>query len=397
MHARILSLIIKDRIMKIGIPKESYPGEKRVALVPAHVSTLIDSGLEIYIQDNAGIDAGFTNEDYENKSAKVVQDRNELFGISDVVLQVRAAGANPANGIDDIKLMKEESSLIGFLDPFTSKQMIMSLVKKRITAYAMELIPRITRAQSMDALSTIASISGYKAALMAACALPRMYPMMMTAAGTVVPARVFVIGAGVAGLQAIATAHRIGAVVSAFDIRPAVKEQVQSLGAKFMELNLEMDNTEDKGGYAREMGPEYYRKQQELMGKVLLETDVVIATAAVPGKKAPLLITEEMVKMMPAGSVIVDLAAEQGGNCELTKPGKTIHVNGVTIIGPVNLPSTVPYHASQLYSKNITSFLIPLVKDNCLDIDCPDEIAQSTLITAEGKVINEKIKDAFGI
>ncbi len=383
--------------MITGIPMESFPDEKRVAIIPAHVPALINAGVTVHVQKNAGRAAGFTDEAYREKGAKIVNDRKRLFAAADIILQVRAAGANPDNGLQDIKLMKKGSLLIGFLNPYSSSDMLNALAKANVTSFAMELIPRITRAQSMDALSSMASISGYKAALMAACALPRLYPMMMTAAGTITPAHVFVIGAGVAGLQAVATAHRVGAVVNAYDVRPAVKEQVESLGAKFVELNLESETAQDKGGYAKEMSKQFYDKQRELMARVIAESDVVISTASVPGKKAPLLITEEMVKSMKPGSVIVDLAAEQGGNCVLTKPGRTVEKYDVRIIGPVNLPATMPYHASQLYSKNVSSFLLPLIKENCLDLSCRDEIAAETILTHEGKVANERVKQALGL
>jgi len=383
--------------MIAGIPAESFPNEQRVAIIPAHIPALINAGVEVYVQKDAGREAGFPDEEYREKGAKIVKDRKKLFSSADIILQVRAAAANPENGLQDIKLMKKGALLVGFLNPYASVEMLKSLADAHITSFAMELIPRITRAQSMDALSSMASISGYKAALMAACALPRLYPMMMTAAGTITPAHVFIIGAGVAGLQAIATAHRVGAVVQAYDIRPAVKEQVESLGAKFVELNLESETAQDKSGYAKEMSKEFYDKQRELMARVVSESDVVISTASVPGKKAPLLITEEMVKSMRPGSVIVDLAAEQGGNCVLTKPGRTVEKYNVHIVGPVNLPATMPYHASQLYSKNVSSFLLSLIKQNCLDLSCRDEIAAETILTHVGKVVNEKVKQALGL
>jgi NAD(P) transhydrogenase subunit alpha len=379
-------------MMITGIPMESFPDERRVSVIPYHVPALISAGLEVHVQKNAGGAAGFTDEAYREKGAKIITDRKKLFTAADIILQVRAAAANPESGLQDIKLMKKGALLIGFLNPYGSADMLKTLADSYITSFAMELIPRITRAQGMDALSSMASISGYKAALMAACALPRLYPMMMTAAGTITPARVLVIGAGVAGLQAIATAHRVGAVVHAYDVRPAVKEQVESLGAKFVELDLESETAQDKTGYAREMSREFYDKQRVLMARVVAESDVVISTASVPGKKAPLLITEEMVKSMRKGSVIVDLAAEQGGNCVLTEPGRTVQKYDVQIIGPVNLPATMPFHASQLYSKNVSSFLLPLIREKCLDLSCRDEIAAETILTQEGKVVNEKVK-----
>ena len=383
--------------MIVGVPRESFPGERRVSIIPSFVDRVKKLELDIIVERGAGTDAGFTDGAYEEKGATITASRKEVFDAADILLQVRAAAANPVEGISDLKLMKRESILIGFLDPYSSTDMLEELVDRKISSFAMELIPRITRAQDMDALSSMASISGYRAALMAACALPRMYPMLITAAGTVVPARVFVIGAGVAGLQAIATAHRIGAVVSAFDVRPSVKEQVQSLGARFIELNIETDGAEKEDGYAKAMGEEYYQKQRELMGEVIAESDVVIATAAIPGKKAPVLISEHMIRAMAPGSVVVDLAAEQGGNCECTVKGETVTKHGVTIIGPVNLPSSVPYHASQLYSKNITSFLQVLYKDGRIDTECQDEIACGSLLTTDGRVVNEKVREALGL
>ncbi len=383
--------------MVVGVPRESFPGEKRVAVVPIHVEQIKKTGFGLNFEKGAGMGAGFPDTAYKEKGVNILADRGSVFSSSDIILQVRSAGVNPQNGLSDIKMMRKGDVLIGFLDPYSSRDMVLEMAKAGITSFAMELIPRITRAQNMDALSSMASIAGYRAALLAACALPRMYPMMITAAGTIVPARVFVIGAGVAGLQAIATAHRIGAVVKAYDIRPSVKEQVQSLGARFVQLDLETDRTEKNDGYAEEMSEDYYRRERELMAQVIAESDVVITTAAVPGKKAPLLVSEEMVAGMPPGSVIVDLAAEQGGNCALTEPGKTVQRHNVTIIGPLNLPSSVPYHASQLYSKNVTSFLIHLIKDGSIDTQRDDEIINESLLTRDGEVVNSKVKEVLGL
>jgi NAD(P) transhydrogenase subunit alpha len=383
--------------MIVGVPKESYPGECRVALIPGFVERVKKLGLDVIVQKDAGAAAGFADHLYEKQGARIVPGRRELYSSTDIILQVRAAGANPDRGASDIRLMKRGSVLIGFLEPYASGGMLQELEKRRISAFAMELIPRITRAQDMDALSSMASIAGYRAALMAACALPRMYPMLITAAGTIAPARVFVIGAGVAGLQAIATAHRVGAVVSAYDVRPVVREQVQSLGSKFLEIDLDTDGAEKSDGYAQDMGEDYYRKERELMARVISESDVVITTAAVPGKKAPLLITEDMVKGMEPGAVIVDLVAEQGGNCACTVPGETVTRHGVTVVGPVNLPSTVPYHASQLYSKNITSFLAVVMKEGHVDTECRDEIACESLLTKDGQLVNVKVQSALGL
>jgi NAD(P) transhydrogenase subunit alpha len=383
--------------MIVGVPKESFPDERRVALIPGFVERVKKLGLDVIVQKEAGVAAGFDDHLYIEQGVRIVPSRRELYGSSDIILQVRAAAANPTKGAADIRLMKTGSVLIGFLEPYASGDMLKELAKRRVSAFAMELIPRITRAQDMDALSSMASIAGYRASLMAACALPRMYPMLITAAGTIVPARVFVIGAGVAGLQAIATAHRVGAVVSAYDVRPVVREQVQSLGAKFLEIDLDTGGAEKSDGYAQNMGEEYYRKQRALMARVVSESDVIVATAAVPGKKAPLLISEDMVKGMKPGSVIVDLVAEQGGNCACTVPGETIMRHRVTVIGPVNLTSTVPYHASQLYSKNISSFLGVVMKEGQVDTECKDEIACESLLTKEGRLVNLKVQSALGL
>lgn len=383
--------------MIAGIPKETFPGEKRVALIPAGVQILTKSGLEVIVESGAGLAAGFTDEEYQQKGAKIVRQRSEIFSLADILLQVRGLGANPVKGIPDVKLMKDGQIQIGFLEPLTAKKEIGTLAKRKITSFAMELIPRITRAQSMDVLSSMANLAGYKAVIIAADHLPKIFPMMMTAAGTIVAAKVLIVGVGVAGLQAIATARRLGAVVRAYDIRPAVKEQVQSLGAKFVELELTTQEAEGKGGYAREMDEEFYRKQRELMSKVVAESDAVITTAAVPGKKAPILVTEEMVKGMSPGSVIVDLAAERGGNCDITEPGKIIQKYGVTILGPLNLPSDIPYNASQSYSKNVTNFLALLLKDSKIDLNMEDEIVRETMVTHQGEVINPKVKEALSI
>ena len=382
--------------MIAGILKESFPDEKRVALIPADIPSLGKAGAEIVIESEAGTAAGFPDETYGEKGARIAEKRGDIFAFSDVLLMARGAGANPQAALSDIQLMKEGQIVIGLLDPFSAPELVQELATRGVSSFAMELIPRITRAQSMDSLSSMATITGYKAALLAAEELPRMFPMLMTASGTIVPARVFVVGAGVAGLQAIATSRRLGAIVQAYDIRPASREQVLSLGAKFVEMELEMGKTEDKGGYAKAMDEEFYRKQREMMSQVVSESDVVITTAAVPGKKAPILVTEEMVKGMKPGSVIVDVAAERGGNCELTEAGKTIKKHGVTISGPANLPATVPYHASQMYSKNVSNFLLLLVKDGKLTIDLEDEILRETLVTHEGEIMNARIRELVG-
>ncbi len=373
--------------MIAGVVRETFPGERRVALVPTNLAALKKANIDVVLEASAGTAAGYPDSTYENKGARIVSSRKEVFDSADIILYVRGLGANPEAGKADLELLKENQTLVAMLEPLTEKESLRLLAERGVTSFAMELMPRITRAQSMDVLSSMATIAGYKAVLMAADALPKMFPMMMTAAGTISPARVFVVGAGVAGLQAIASAKRLGAVVHAYDVRPAVKEQVESLGGKFVEMELETADAETSGGYAKEMGEDFLRKQREMMIKVVGESDVVITTAAVPGKKAPILITADMVKAMKPGSLIVDLAAERGGNCELTKVGETVEESGVKIEGPLNLPSSIPYHASQMYSKNMTNFLSLLVKDGGLQLDSDDEIIKATMVTRGGKVI----------
>ncbi len=375
-------------MIKVGIPKETYPGEKRVALIPADVQRFKKAGAEVIVQSGAGEEAGYPDSGYVDKGATIVKSREEVFANADVIIQVRALGANPQEGLKDIPLMREGQILIGFMEPFFAKDLIEEVGGKGVLSFALELLPRTSKAQSMDVLSSMATISGYKAVLIAANYIPKMFPMLTTAAGTIMPANVFVIGAGVAGLQAIATARRLGAVVRAYDIRPATKQEVESLGAKFVELGLESQEAEDKRGYAKDMGEEFYRRQREMLAKVIAESDVVISTASVPGKKAPILITEEMVKSMKPGSVIVDISAERGGNCELTKPGEIVEKYGVTIIGPVNIPSSVPYHASQMYSRNVTNFCMLFIKNGEVKINLEDDILSSTLLTKDGKLVN---------
>ncbi len=338
------------------------------------------------VESGSGAQAGYSDEEYAEKGAEIAGERAAVFRSADVILQVRGLGANLEEGEKDLSLLRQDQIVIGLMEPLSEPEALKLLADRGVTAFALELLPRITRAQNMDVLSSMATVAGYKAALLAAEALPRMFPLLMTAAGTIAPAKVFVVGAGVAGLQAVATARRLGALVSAYDVRTAVREQVQSLGAKFIELPMEAADAETAGGYARELGESFYRRQREMMMKVVAESDVVITTAAVPGRKAPLLVTEEMVRGMKPGSLILDLAAERGGNCELTKPGETVVVHGVTIMGPLNLASTVPYHASQMYAKNITNFLMHLCKDGKPQPDSEDEIIRSTLVTRGGEV-----------
>jgi NAD(P) transhydrogenase subunit alpha len=380
-----------------GVARETFPGERRVAMTPRAMEPLAKAGVSFVVESGAGMAAGFSDREYEERGARMARTRAEVFEAADVLLQVRALGASPEAGREDLAMIRAGQTVIGFCEPLTATQECAELASRGATVFAIELIPRITRAQSMDALSSMATIAGYKAALVAAEALPRMFPLLMTAAGTVAPARVFVLGAGVAGLQAIATARRLGAVVSAYDVRPAVKEQIESLGARFASMELEAGGAEDKGGYARAMGEDFYRRQREFLTGILREQDVAITTAAVPGKKAPVLITREMAAAMPAGSVIVDIAAERGGNCELTRPGETVVEGGVTILGPVNLPATVPYHASQMYARNLGAFLRHLMKDGQLTVEMEDEITRETLVARGGQVVSPRVREALGL
>jgi NAD(P) transhydrogenase subunit alpha len=365
-------------------------------MVPGAISVLNKTGVELLMETGAGWNAGFPDAEYTQKGVRLAS-RQEVLATAEVVLQVRSPGANPETGRSDLALFRRGQTVIGFGEPLTAIDAARALADRGVSFLAMELMPRITRAQSMDALSSMATISGYKAALLAADSLPRMFPMLMTAAGTVAPARVLVIGAGVAGLQAIATARRLGAVVSGYDIRSAVKEQVESLGARFVVLEIENAAAEDKSGYAKAMGEEFYRRQRELMGGVLAEQQVVITTAAVPGKKAPILITRDMVNRMAPGSLIVDIAAERGGNCELTVPGQVVEERGVRILGPLNLPSTIPYHASQMYAKNIATFLKYLITDGKISLNREDEIVRETLVTHAGEVVHPRVRELMGL
>ncbi|CAN5692174.1 Re/Si-specific NAD(P)(+) transhydrogenase subunit alpha [soil metagenome] len=369
--------------MKIGVPRETVRGERRVALVPGVIASLTAKDAEVLVETGAGTAAGFTDVAYAGKGAQIVQ-RAQLFADADVIVQVRAG--------EDLAGLRAGQAVIAFLDPLGSAQAMRRLAGTGATAFSIELMPRITRAQSMDALSSQATVAGYKAVLLAAEKLPRMFPMLMTAAGTITPARVFVLGAGVAGLQAIATAKRLGVVLEAYDVRAAVKEQVQSVGAKFVELPLDTTAAEGSGGYAAAQDESFYRRQREVLGKVVAGSDVVITTAAIPGQKSPVLITREMVESMAPGSVIVDLAAERGGNCEATKADEVVEINGVTVLGPTNLPATVPYHASQMYAKNVSAFLLHLLKDGKLSVDREDEITRETLVTQGGEVVHERVK-----
>jgi H+-translocating NAD(P) transhydrogenase subunit alpha len=379
----------------VGVPKESYPGERRVALVPLVVPNLTKAGLEVIVEAGAGEQAGYPDAAYVDKGAKVVADRATVFRSADVVLQVLCYGSNDVTGKADVPLYKSGQALIGFLRPFGSADVLQQIAHAGVTAFSVETIPRTTRAQSMDALSSMATVCGYKAVLLAAETSPRIFPMMTTAAGTITPARVFVIGAGVAGLQAISTARRLGAVASAYDMRPAAKEQVQSLGGRFIELPIEAQNAQDARGYGTVQDESFYARQRELLTRIVAESDIVISAAVIPGKKSPVLITSDMVKGMSPGSVIVDLAAERGGNCELTRMGETVNVHGVAIIGAINLASSVPYHASQMYARNLTTFLTYMVKDGKPQLNMQDEIIRETMITSGGEIVNARVREYF--
>lgn len=381
----------------IGVVQETFPNERRVALVPLALATLKKAALEVVVQSGAGRAAGFDDVAYTEAGADVVAARDDVFARADLVVQVRALGANPDRWASDLALMRQDQTLVALVEPLAAPDPVRAAAERGITVFALELIPRTTRAQTMDVLSSQANLAGYKAVLLAAASSPKIFPMMMTAAGTITPARVFVVGAGVAGLQAIATARRLGAVVSAYDVRPAVREQVESLGARFVELPLDARDAQDASGYARAMDEAFYRRQAELLGDVVAEQDVVITTAAVPGQRAPVLITRPMVERMAPGSVIVDLAAERGGNCELVRPGETVCHHGVQIIGPLNLPATVPVHASQLFARNVAAFILNLVRDGRLQTDADDPIIRETLVAYRGQVVHPRVRQQLGL
>jgi len=376
--------------MIVGIPQETFPGETRVALIPASVPALTKAGIDVRVQSGAGQAAGFPDSQYVDKGAKVVS-RDEVFA-ADVVLQVRAAGANPQAGRADLPKLSAGKIVIGLCDPLGQPQANREFSTTGAALFGLELLPRITRAQGMDVLSSQATIAGYRAVLLAATELPKIFPMLITAAGTLSAAKVFIVGAGVAGLQAIATARRLGAAVSAYDVRPAAKEQITSLGGKVVEMPLDTSASEDKSGYAQAQDEAFYKKQQELMARVVAGSDVVVTTAAVPGQKSPLLVTRQAVEGMAPGSVVVDLAAERGGNCEVTQAGQRIVHHGVTVLGPLNLPAEIPQHASQMYAKNISTFLLNLVKDKQVQINLEDEIIRDTLIARDGQIVHARIQ-----
>jgi len=381
--------------MVIGVPRETFPGERRVALVPAVVPHLAKAGMEVAIEAGAGSSAGYLDTDYAAKGARIVTERAAVFRLADVVVQVLCHGSNDQTGKADLPLLRSGQILVGFLRPLGPLETIQELADTGVTAFSIELMPRITRAQSMDALSSMATICGYKAVLLAADRLPKLFPMMTTAAGTITPARVFVIGAGVAGLQAIATARRLGAGTSAYDLRSAAKEQVLSVGGRFLELPIQVEDAQDARGYAKAQDETFYKRQAELLGNAVAQSDVVITAAVVPGKKSPVLITREMVRKMAPGSVIVDLAAERGGNCEVTRAGEAVEEAGVTVLGSINLASTVPYHASQMYARNVIAFLLHLFREGTLHLD--DEIARETLITQGGQIVNPRVREFLAL
>ncbi|MBD1901160.1 Re/Si-specific NAD(P)(+) transhydrogenase subunit alpha [Trichocoleus sp. DQ-A3] len=374
--------------MRIAVAKEVEVGERRVVLVPDTVGRLVKQGLEVWVEAGAGEQAFFSDDAYKAAGATIVSDTGALWREADVLLKV-----NPPKE-HEIHQLKEGGVLIGFLNPLGNPNLIQRLAERRVTAFSMELIPRTSRAQSMDALSSQAGVAGYKAVLIAAAAVPKFFPMLTTAAGTIAPAKVFIMGAGVAGLQAIATARRLGAIVEAFDIRPAVKEEVQSLGAKFIEVQLN-EETVAAGGYAKEVSEASKQRTQEVLTEHVKQADVVITTAQVPGRKAPILVTEEMVAQMKPGAVIVDLAAEQGGNCACTEPGKDVQRNGVTIIGPINLPASMPVHASQMYAKNVLTLVQYLIKESALQLNFEDDIISSTCVSNNGEILNQRVRDGL--
>ncbi len=379
--------------MILGIPRETFPGERRVALVPSMVAALAKAKLDVLVESGAGGPSGATDAEFREKGAQVASSRADLFARADIVAQVRTLGANPEAGRGDLPLIRRGQIIVGMSDPLGAPDAARLLAERGATLFALELIPRISRAQSMDVLTSMATIAGYKGVVLAANTLPKMFPLLMTPAGTLQAAKVFVVGAGVAGLEAIGIAKKLGAVVEAYDVRPVVKEQVESLGGKFVEMQLDTKGSEGAGGYAKELGEDFYKKQRELMLRVVSGSDVVITTALIPGKRAPILVTREMVEGMRPGSVVVDLAAERGGNCELTRPDEIVVHRGVTVLGPTNPASDIPNHASQMYSKNVVTFLLHLVKDGAARFDMNDEITKDVLVTKDGEIVNARVRD----
>ena len=383
--------------MVIGVPRESFPGERRVALVPAAIPNLAKAGFEVTVEAGAGTAAGYLDTDYTAKGARIAPTRAEVFRAADVVAQVLCHGSNDRTGAADLPLLRAGQTVVGFVRPLGVLETVRELAATGATVFSVELMPRITRAQSMDALSSMATIAGYKAVLLAADRLPKMFPMLTTAAGTITPARVFVIGAGVAGLQAIATARRLGAVASAYDMRAAAKEQVLSVGGRFVELPIEVADAQDARGYAKAQDEAFYRRQAELLGNQVAQSDVVITAAVVPGRKSPVLVTREMVRRMAPGSVIVDLAAERGGNCEITRTEEVVEEAGVTVLGWINLASNVPYHASQMYARNVSAFLLHLFRDAKGQPDWSDEITRETLVARGGEIVHPRLREFYGL
>ncbi len=382
--------------MKIGVVKETHPGERRVALVPAQVKQLVKAGHEVLLESGAGDRSGYPDERYREAGAEVTAERTAVLEQLEVLFAVRFAAASQGESVAaDIAALARGQLVIGFLEPYDpNAPPIGALAERGVSAVSLELLPRITRAQSMDALSAMANLAGYRAAVLAAERLPRVFPMMMTAAGTIIPAQVFVLGAGVAGLQAIATAGRLGAMVSAYDVRSAVREQVQSLGAKFVEIEIPQAGAEGEGGYAKAMDEAFYRAQREKLRSVIAESDAVITTASVPGRPAPRLVTEEMVSGMKPGSVLIDLAAERGGNCELTRAGETVEHNGIQVLGPLNIPSSLAFTASQLYSKNISTLFETLLgEDGRPALEKDDEIVSATTVLRDGELVYGGMRD----
>lgn len=377
--------------MIIGVVKETFPGERRVAVVPQTVPRLLKLGAEVLVERGAGLEAGLSDDEYSDQGARLADSRADVFAAADLVLAIRWLGANPDAVQDDLNLVRPGQVLVGLCEPLAAAEVVQDFAERGGTLLALELLPRITRAQTMDVLSSMAMLAGYKAVLLAADALPKMFPMMITAAGTITAAKVLVVGAGVAGLQAIATARRLGAVVQAYDVRPAVKEEVESLGARFLELPLE--TAAGEGGYARAMDESFYTRQRELMARAVAASDVVITTAAIPGQVAPRLVTASMVEGMTPGAVIVDLAAERGGNCELTRPGQNVVAHGVQILGPLNLPATLPHDASHLFARNVAALATLLVREGELTIDVDDEVVAGTLAARDGEVVHPRLRE----
>lgn len=383
--------------MIIGITKELAKREKRVALCPENIKPFTDEGIEVWVQSEAGNAAGFLDSDFESAGAKIITDRAQLFQVADIILQVQSFGCNTDNYQQDLNMLRPDQLVIGMMDPLASPQAAQEVAKTGATAIALELVPRISRAQSMDVLSSMATLAGYRSVLLGAEAAPRILPMLMTAAGTLQPARVLIMGVGVAGLQACATAKRLGAVVEAYDVRPAAREQIISVGAKPVELDLKTESSEGAGGYAKEQSEDFLRRQRELMTEVVARQDIIITTAAVPGAKSPILITEDMVKAMKPGSVIVDLAAERGGNCDLTQQGETVVVHDVTILGPENVPSGLAYHASQMFGKNIQTLLELILEDGAINLNFDDEIIAGTVVSHKGDVPHPHMRKLLGL